>query len=153
MKKEFIEKAKEVHGDKYDYSKVEYVNNHTKVCIICPEHDEFWQTPNNHVHGQGCPYCYKQGIGKKIKNEKRIKIKTIKKDFVEKAKEIHGDKYDYSKVNYINRNTKVCIICPEHGEFWQTPKNHLCGQGCPHCGRNKNKRAKTSHPALFSTVT
>ena len=59
----FIEKAKKIHGDKYDYSKVEYINSHTKVCIICPEHGEFWQTPNNHLHGYGCPKCKSDKIG------------------------------------------------------------------------------------------
>ena len=64
-------------------------------------------------------------------------------EFIEKAKEIHGDKYDYSKVEYINTKTKVCIICPEHGEFWQTPGSHLNGSGCPECGNNNNKLKQT----------
>ena len=122
---EFIERAKKVHGDKYDYSKTEYANNYTKVCIICPEHGEFWQTPNCHLDGQGCPKC---GIKKRSVN------KTLTtEEFIKKAMDIHGDKYDYSKVQYLNNRTKVCIICPEHGEFWQTPHNHLKGNGCPKC--------------------
>ena len=126
---DFIHRAKEVHGDRYDYSKVEYVNNHIKVCIICPEHGEFWQTPNVHINrGSGCPKCavYKKGA----------KSKLNKEEFIRRAKEVHGDKYDYSKVEYINSQTKVCIICPEHGEFWQTPSCHLKGQGCPKCCRS-----------------
>ena len=122
-KEGFIQKAKEIHGDKYDYSKVEYINNHTKVCIICPEHGEFWQKPIHHTQGKGCPYC---GGTKKLTT----------KEFVEKAKQIHGDRYDYSKVDYISAETKVCIICPEHGEFWQTPHAHLAGQNCPKCCGN-----------------
>ena len=122
---EFVAKAKEVHGDKYDYSKVEYKNNHTKVCIICTEHGEFWQTPSNHLSGKGCAKC-----------SGNYKMDT--NDFITKAKEIHGDKYDYSKVEYINNNEKVCIICPEHGEFWQTPHNHLKGAGCAKCGGGVN---------------
>ena len=122
-KEGFIQKAKEIHGDKYDYSKVEYINNHTKVCIICPEHGEFWQKPIHHTQGKGCPYC---GGTKKLTT----------KEFVEKAKQIHGDRYDYSKVDYISTETKVCIICPEHGEFWQTPHAHLAGQNCPKCCGN-----------------
>ena len=110
----FIEKAKAVHGDKYDYSKVEYVKAKEKVCIICQEHGEFWQTPNNHLRGEGCPFCYGS---KKLTTE----------EFISKAKQIHGNKYDYSNVNYVNKYTKVCIICPEHGEFWQKPSNHLKG--------------------------
>ena len=126
---EFIEKAKEVHGDKYNYSKVKYVNAHTKVCIICPKHGEFLMEPGCHIFKQGCPKCGKENTIKKIKKNK--------KEFVKKAKEIHKNKYDYSKVNYINNKTKVCIICPVHGEFWQTPNDHLDGHGCPKCNERK----------------
>ena len=120
---QFIKKAKQIHGDKYDYSKVEYINNHTKVCIICPEHGEFWQTPNSHLNGNGCSSC------------KGLK-KLTTKEFIERAKQVHGNKYDYSKTIYVNKRTKVCIICPEHGEFWQTPHNHVYQkQGCPECGK------------------
>ena len=121
-KEEFIEKATKIHGDKYDYSKVEYVNNHTKVCIICSEHGEFWQTPHSHLCGKRCPKCTKN-------------YKYTTKEFIEKAIKIHGDKYDYSKVEYVNAQTKICIICPEHGEFWQTPHSHLEGKGCKKCIR------------------
>lgn len=124
-KDNFILKAKKIHKNKYDYSKVEYVNNHSKTCIICPIHGKFWQTPNNHLNGQGCPQC--SLLIKSIKN----KSNTSK--FISKAKLIHENKYDYSKVNYINSKTKICIICPKHGEFWQTPNSHLQGQGCPKC--------------------
>ena len=127
-KQQFIEKAREVQGDKYDYSKVEYINSKKKVCVICPEHGEFWQAPSSHLNGQGCPKCFS--------NKKRILYSFNKQQFIEKAKSIHGNKYDYSKINYVNANTKVCIICPEHGEFWQTPYVHnnlKCG--CPKCGR------------------
>ncbi len=117
---EFIEKAKIIHGDKYDYSKVNYVNTNTKVCIICPVHGEFMQSPNSHLRGAGCPFCSGN-------------IKRSASIFIEKALKIHGDKFDYSKVNYVNTNTKVCIICPIHGEFWQTPKVHLNGVGCAKC--------------------
>ena len=122
----FITKAKEIHGDKYDYSKVEYVTTHTKVCIICPEHGEFWQTPAQHLRGRGCPKCAN------IKRNYKLRGNIV--EFVIKARKIHGDRYDYSKVNYINAQTKVCIICPEHGEFWQTPAKHLSGAGCAKCG-------------------
>ena len=121
----FVKKAKEVHGDKYDYSKVEYINRNTKVCIICPIHGEFWQTPDNHLKGQKCPLCANIIRGNTFRSHKD--------DFIKKAKEVHGDKYDYSKVNYINNRTKVCIICPKHGEFWQVPYSHLKGFGCKLC--------------------
>lgn len=120
----FIKKARQIHGDRYDYSKVEYVNANIKVCIICPEHGEFWQTPRQHLKGQGCLSC------------SNIKCCNTE-EFIAKAKRVHVDKYDYSKVNYINNRTKVCIICPEHGEFWQRPDNHLQGQGCPVCNSSK----------------
>ncbi len=121
----FIEKSKKIHGDKYDYSKVEYINANTKVCIVCPEHGEFWQRAADHIRGIGCPKCRAKNISKKY-------IKTTEW-FIEKAKQKHGDRYDYSKVDYINSSTKVCIICPEHGEFYQDPSNHLQGHRCPKC--------------------
>ena len=118
---EFINEAKQIHGDKYDYSKVEYFGDKNKVCIICPKHGEFWQTPNSHLKGKGCADCY----GNR---------KLTKEKFIEEAKKIHGDKYDYSKVEYKNVDTKVCIICPKHGEFWQTPYKHIRNkQNCPNC--------------------
>jgi hypothetical protein len=127
--REFVEKARAVHGDKYDYSEVEYVNNTTKVKIICPEHGEFWQRPNGHLQQNGCPTC--SGL-KKLDTDV----------FIKKSKLVHGDKYDYSEVRYRNTRTKVKIICPEHGEFWQRPNGHLRGAGCYDCGR---KEARASH--------
>ena len=120
-REEFIEKAKKVHGDKYDYSKVKIGGVDDKVCIICPEHGEFWTTTLNHLRGRNCSKCTKN---KRFTTE----------EFIEASKQVHGKKYDYSKVEYVNNHTKVCIICPEHGEFWQTPVNHLKGCGCVECG-------------------
>jgi len=120
----WIERAKIVHGDRYDYSKVEYVNYDKKVCIICPIHGEFWQTGNSHLKGFNCPKCYGRN--------------RTTDEWIEKAKQIHGDKYDYSKSEYIVLQERVCIICPIHGKFWQTPANHLRKRGCPKCiGKNK----------------
>ena len=131
---EFIKKAREKYGDKYDYSKVEYVNSKAKVCIICHEkdvlgneHGEFWQRPNDHLTGYLCPKCGKNHI-------------PTTDEWVKMAKFVHGDKYDYSKVKYVDSKTKVCIICPKHGEFWQSPPNHLNGSGCPDC--NSNAKSK-----------
>ena len=116
----FINESNKVHNNKYDYSKTEYVDSKTKVCIVCPEHGEFWQKPNNHINGQGCSICLKKVYDTET--------------FIQKAKEIHGDKYDYSKVEYVNNKIKVCIVCPEHGEFWQRPDSHLYMKtGCPKC--------------------
>ena len=118
-----VEEFKKIHGDKYDYSKVEYTNSLKKVCIICPEHGEFWQSPTNHLNGCGCPKC------------SNVKHKTTN-EFIKESRTVHGDKYDYSKVEYVNAHTKVCIICPEHGEFWQTPNKHLSGHKCPKCSES-----------------
>jgi hypothetical protein len=125
----FIEKAKLIHGDKYDYSKVDYKNCSTKVKICCKIHGEFEQTPNNHLSGYGCGKC--AGTAKSNTNE-----------FIKKVKLINGDKYDYSNVDYKNSTTKVKIGCKIHGEFEQTPKLHLKGHGCLKCGNilNANKR-------------
>lgn len=180
---EFVSMAKKVHGNKYDYSKVEYKGNKIKVCILCPEHGEFWQKPQSHLNGNGCSKCsglYKidlplfiehcTAIHNKKYDYSKVKFNNINdyvtiicpkhgefkqraknhyigygcticagnkrltnEEFIEKAELVHGKKYDYSKVNYINTSTKVCIICPFHGEFWQTPNAHLFGAGCPTC--------------------
>ncbi len=122
---EFIEKARKIHGDKYDYSKVVYVNTKTKVCIICPEHGEFWMKPNDHLCRQyGCHKC---GWIKEGKN-----LRKTTEEFIKEAVKKYGNKFDYSKVEYITNNKKVCIISHEKdkygveiGEFWQTPSNHL----------------------------
>lgn len=123
----FIEKARKIHGDKYNYSKVEYVNSKTKVCIICPEHGEFLKSPLNHIQcKQGCPICSKNN---KIRTNKKLTIN----DFIERSVLIHGEKYNYSKSNYVDNKTPLCIICPKHGEFWQVPHIHMKGFGCPKC--------------------
>ena len=116
--KEFIEKSNLKHNWKYDYSKTVYTKAKEKVCIVCPIHGEFWQKADKHMNeGCGCPKC-----------ANNVQYNT--ESFIKKAKEIHGDKYDYSKVNYVNNHTKVCIIDKECGEFWQLPSNHLKGCGC-----------------------
>ena len=110
---EFIKRAIEVHDDKYDYSKVEYKNNTTKVKIICPidNHGDFYQRPSHHFRGTGCPSC---------SNNK----KSSTKEFINKSKLIHGNKFDYSLVKYINTHHKIIIICPIHGKFPQEPNTH-----------------------------
>ena len=136
-KDEFIKDANEIHNGKYDYSKVEYKNSKTKVCIICPEHGEFWMKPNSHLSGQGCPKC--SGVAKLTTEE-----------FVERAKQIHGDKYDYSKVEYKNNRTKVCIICPEHGEFLVIPNDMLHKNvGCRKCNGNYQPKNISEFKDLF----
>jgi hypothetical protein len=187
----FIEKAKLIHGDKYNYSEVDYINAKTKIKIICTEHGVFEQSPNRHLSGDGCPKCagrdktindfvnisnkkhnfkynYEFITQNNIKYDLDVKIvcpihgefyqkpsshifkygcpecggklKLNNDKFIEKAKLIHGDKYNYSNINYINSNTKIKIICDKHGLFKQTPCNHLQGQGCPICKESKGEK-------------
>jgi len=126
---EFILRAIEIHGNVYDYSKVKYINSNEKVIIICKEHGEFLQNLKGHIHKKcGCSKC---GI---IKQHNKLKLSNEK--FIIKSREIHGDKYDYSKVNYDkNGKNPVIIICKKHGEFNQTPQEHLSGCGCSKCGK------------------
>ena len=119
---EFIKKFNDKFPDKhYDFSKATYTNNKTKILVVCPEHGEFWMRPNDLLNGHGCPKCGKPHS------------KYTVQDFIEKARRVHGDKYDYSKVEYIDAGTKVKIICPKCGEFLQTAREHLRGHGCPKC--------------------
>lgn len=136
---EFIEKARKVHGNKYDYSKAKYKNGHEKVIIICPKHGEFKQTPNSHLMGQGCPKCFFERQGA-ITRERNL---FTQDQFIEKARRIHGDKYDYSKVEYKGAAYKVCIICPKHGEFFQLANNHIQGCECPKCSDEKTAQKNT----------
>ena len=133
----FIDKAIQIHGDIYDYSKVEYVKRGTNIIIICKEHGEFLQTPHGHLHGSGCSKCGRT----KADNNRRSTTEEFKK----KAFEIHGDKYDYSDVEYTKKGTKVIIKCKIHGEFLQTPDCHLMGHGCQKCGIEKCKNALFSN--------
>lgn len=127
-KEQFIEKARLVHDNKYDYSKVNYMNSKTKVEIICPIHGSFFQAPIKHTSSkQGCPKCANEENGKRCR-------KSFE-GFIKRAKSVHGNKYDYSKVNYINSSTKVEIVCPKHGSFFQSPNNHY-KYGCPKCYRS-----------------
>ncbi len=122
---EFIEKANILHHNKYDYSKVKYINNKTKVCIICSKHGEFWQTPNSHLMNHGCPKC---------SIEKRKEMQKIPlNEFIKNAEKVHNGKYDYSKVKYEYIKDKVEIICPKHGSFFQRAQDHLNGHGCTKC--------------------
>jgi len=124
---EFINKAQKVHGDKYDYHLVKYINAKTKVKIICPQHGVFEQLPNNH-YKHGCSIC--------AYNQKKYNQHSTE-DFIKQAHIIHRNKYDYSLVDYKTAHTKVKIICPVHGVFQQKPNNHISQQnGCPLCYSN-----------------
>jgi very-short-patch-repair endonuclease len=127
----FINKANKIHNNKYDYSKVEYINSQTKIIIICKEHGEFIQKPNEHLRGCGCTKCGKISmINKQSKTQEQ---------FIKEANNIHKNQYDYSKAVYKNSHTKVIIICLIHGEFQQDAQSHLSGTGCMDCfGNRKN---------------
>jgi hypothetical protein len=186
----FIERCKEIHGDAYDYSILEFKRLRDPVLIICKKHGEFTQRAQSHIMGSGCKICYnnsrnptyEQFINKAnlIHNSRYsyIEYNSMKKkatiacsthgdfkqmaykhllgqgcplcsrelsrlginDFIERSSQQHENVYDYSKVNYINHSTKVSIICSKHGEFLQTPNNHLIhSKGCPKCSRNISK--------------
>ena len=207
---DLIENFKQVHGDKFDYSKVNYVNSTTKITVICKIHGEFAINPKHHKNGVGCKKCYFESRSIKkseflikainhfgdiydytqfeiipARNEKvpiRCKIHNIvflqeprnhmrghtgcpkckiirqtdlKKDatsvkaqeqqnklFIQEAIKTHSNRYDYSESKYIKSNTKCKIICKEHGEFWQTPSNHLKGSKCPLCSKEEKKSFK-----------
>ena len=118
-REEFIERSKSIHGDKYDYSPVQYDRSDKKVKLICPIHGVFEQRPHNHLKGQTCPKC-SDGI-------------LTKEDFFNKCEIIHHNKYDYSLSDYENGRSIIKIICPIHGMFEQIARVHFKGHGCPKC--------------------
>jgi hypothetical protein len=127
---EYINKSREVHGDKYDYSKVEYKGVAEKVTIICPVHGEFNQYAGSHLRGAGSSIC---NVGYKVFKREGGILKIDKERFLQKSIETHTIKYDYTKINFDVANEKICIICPNHGEFWQKAGYHMRGGNCPKC--------------------
>lgn len=125
---EFVDKANKIHNNKFDYSKVNYQGNRYRVKIICSKHGEFNQFAKNHLKGVGCQKCALDISSKKAQDSRRLNTN----DFITKAKLIHGDKFNYSLVDYKNNKTNIKIICSEHGVFKQTPSNHL-RSGCEKC--------------------
>lgn len=116
----FVARAKLRHSDKYDYSKAISMFTKDYVEIICNEHGVFAQRSDVHLRGSGCPGC----SGNK---------KYTKKAFIGKARSVHGSRYDYSKSIYTNNETKLEIICLDHGSFFQQPNSHFNGSGCHEC--------------------
>jgi len=123
----FISEARKVHGSLYDYSKVDYNGAHKKVIIICKVHGQFVQNPISHLYKRGCPSC-------------AINLPKTTDNFIIAARKVHGNTYDYSKVNYIGNKKKVIIICKVHGQFLQTPNSHLRPRGCPICKCSKGEK-------------
>jgi hypothetical protein len=129
----FIDKARNIHGDTYDYSNSIYVNSTTPLCILCSIHGGFYQKPTKHLCGRGCPMCGKE-------NRKRNKRRLD--EYILRAIRVHGTKYDYSKVIFINCHTPVEIVCKKHGSFFQSLHNHTRHkQECPLC--SPSSRAET----------
>jgi ssDNA-binding Zn-finger/Zn-ribbon topoisomerase 1 len=124
---DFIYKAQEKHGDKYDYNNVNYIDSDTPVNISCPRHGDFTQNPQSHIRGTGCPKC-----GAELNSKNRL---SSTDKFIEKARKVHGDKYNYEETEYISTKEPVKINCVIHGQFKQTPNSHLIGSGCPECGK------------------
>lgn len=122
---EFIDRAIRIHGSKYDYSKVNYTNKDAYVTIICPEHGEFEQTPNNHMKGKGCAKC-------------KPNHKMTQDEFIAKANQVHDNQYDYTDTIYTKSSAMVTVRCLEHGVFTQTANSHIMGHGCPECGKIKS---------------
>lgn len=123
--KKFIEQAKQIHGNKYNYDLVEYKSTHSIIKIICNIHGIFEQTAHSHLHGKGCAKCYYM---------KMAKLQTKSKEqFIIESNKTHSNKYNYDEVEYIGTHYKVKIICPNHGPFYQVPMSHIRGIGCKKC--------------------
>lgn len=125
---EFIQKAKQVHSNRYDYSKVEYVSTHQNICIICPKHGEFWQRASHHLYGSKCPKCRK--------NKPKLTINQI----INRANIIHNFKFKYNIKQKINGSYDLLeVYCFIHGWFLQRVLKHLSGHGCPTCKSSKGE--------------
>lgn len=128
----FVEAASEKHNGKYDYGQVAaaFVNAHTKVTITCPDHGDFDQTPNEHRRGQRCPDC---------SGRRGSRAVVRRASFIEQARLVHGNRYDYRDVDYVDQHTPVLISCRAHGAFQQRPTNHLDASSpsnCPRCAQD-----------------
>lgn len=140
--KRLIDEFVEVHGQRYDYSKVFYVNQQTPITIVCPDHGPFDQFDYVHKRGSGCPKCAIEQ--KKISRRNKRKLTLI-----EEFREVHGDQFDYSKVldNFVNVDSKVPVICKLHGEFYISPSSHLSGiKGCGECRNIELKKQRILSP-------
>jgi hypothetical protein len=144
---EFIEKAKRIHGDKYDYSLSVYLGAHEKLTVICPLHGSFQITPGSHANrgSGGCKVCRYERVG----NAKRKPLE----EFVAQAKLVHGNRYDYSLIKgYVNNKEKVPVICHEHGVFLVAPMNHLRQRGCPSCRKCGYRKNRPGHLYVLQTL-
>lgn len=125
-KEKFVEEVDQLYGGRYDVSDAEYVNQDTRIKVNCKEHGMFSVVPYKLLHGSHCPSCMKVERDGKRKEEMTIR-------FIDRGNEVHGRKYVYDKIEYVNAHTPVEIICPKHGSFMQIPSYHLDGCGCQRC--------------------
>ena len=137
----FISKANEKHNNKYEYTKVIYINSQTPVTITCPKHGSWLQRPNDHLMGKGCKKCANEAHGK-------LRRKTTQV-FIQDAIKAQGDTYSYSLVDYSTCMEPVTITCKIHGNFTQIPNNHLRGAGCPICAELKSAREHHPEPTIL----
>lgn len=160
-KKDFVEKVKAIHGDKYDYTKTNFIKMNKKIVVTCGHHGDFIISPSKHLYsGQGCPECGAKLRGKR-KSSKNVgaaaaktSIAKHRKAFSKKAKKVHGDRYDYSESYYTGKKAKVTIICQTHGKFEQSAEGHLYGAGCPQCSHHLSKQENViqSLCSIFTTT-
>lgn len=129
---DFVKESNKIHKNFYDYSKSKYKGALYNIVIACPIHGEFSQKANDHLNGHGCKKCAREN--------NRIKLIKTNDQVINKALEIHGNIYDYSKVNYKGIYKPITIICPKHKEFDQVANAHLNGAGCPKCNRSKGEK-------------
>lgn len=141
---EFVSRATDVHGGRYDYSKSDYKSSQVKVVITCHQHGDFEMRPNDHLSGKGCRKCAD------ARHAERNRL--TQEEFISRARKVHGDKYSYDIVEYKGRKTKVIIGCPVHGMFHQTPDNHLAGYGCNACGYDATSKKNTRSQEHFETA-
>lgn len=132
---QFIDEARTIHGDRYNYSLSNYVNVDTKITIICAAHGEFQQTPYNHLNGSNCNKCLNR------------KLSSI--EYIQKANKVHNGIYDYEKVKFIGNKHKIIITCRVHGDFLQSPGDHIAGKGCINCGAMNNGLRSRSDTETF----
>lgn len=138
---EFVNRAIAIHGDKYDYSKVKYERWDIKICIVCKKCGTiFWQRPNDHLSGKGCPHC---------SHREKITLNV----FIQRSIKKHGTKYNYSKVSFKTIKDKVIIGCPIHGWFEQKVEAHMNGKGCKMCAKEQfSSKKRLSNETFIARV-
>lgn len=130
-KEEFLRRVETIHKDTYDYKLVEFSKISDKIKVLCRKHGEFKVSVANHLKGSGCPTCGNIKISEKLK--------IGKEKILDRFIAIHGDSYDYSKINTNGITEKVTITCKVHGDFQQVAYIHACGFGCPKCSCSKGE--------------